>query len=340
MENKKRFLQIDYIKGVCILLVVVSHTIHFSKEYPYLSLWMQVVFLRGFFFSTGWIYANKDKISSIKNKGKRFIVQYALLSAIMIVLQQIISLFVGTKETYIPVKGIALLKNNILNTVTFNGVGTLWFIPILFIASACVILIIKINNEKIRYSLSFLILALGLIFHKILGTLNFSNEVIEKEMVFANRVLIAISFVMVGYLVGRLNRKMNPKKYVWLLASIIMLAAGYLAYHLTLNEIMFVLFTLSLYALMTFITSIDLFKKAFHFLEWLGQNSLYIMVIHYFVCVPIIANIFVKNELNMKSVWTRIILWAIVVVTSVLITLVIKKSKAVRFVFEQKNNSK
>ena len=147
MKNSEnsRFLQIDYIKGLCILLVVVSHTIHFSKEYSYLSHWMQIVFLRGFFFSTGWLYANKDKTTSIKNKGKKFIVQYVLLSAAMIVVQQIISLFVGSKETYIPSKGLALLKSNILNTVTFNGVGTLWFLPIIFVASLCVICLIKIN---------------------------------------------------------------------------------------------------------------------------------------------------------------------------------------------------
>lgn len=335
-STTKRFLQIDYIKGLCILLVVVSHTIHFPKEYPYLSLWMQVVFLRGFFFSTGWLYANKDKTTSIINKGKKFIIQYAVLSAAMIIIQQIISMFVGAKETYIPTEGFELFKNNVLNTISFNGIGTLWFLPIMFITSICAICLIKIKNEKIQYVLAFIIMIIGLIAHSVIGHIEFNNALVIREIVFVKRLLMAISFAMVGFLAGKLNRIIRIKNYVWLLLTLVFLVTGTMAYYVEWNEIYFVLYVLSLYSFMSFLASIRITKKVFYFLEWLGQNSLYIMVIHYFICVPIFVEIFMRNGLDMKSAWIRIILWAIVVATSVLITLIIKKSKAVRFVFEQK----
>ena len=180
----KRYLHIDYIKGLCILLVIVSHTIHFTKEYALLSDWMQVVFLRGFFFATGWIYANRDKASSLINKTKKFVIQYFILSAIVIILQQLLSLFIGTKDTYIELKGIELFKTNILNTISFNGVGTLWFLPIIFLASIYAILLRKINNKKIQYLVTVLIIVIGFAISKIAWGIKFDNALLEKEFVF------------------------------------------------------------------------------------------------------------------------------------------------------------
>ncbi|MCR5430230.1 MAG: acyltransferase [Eubacterium sp.] len=329
----KRYLHIDYIKGLCILLVIVSHTIHFTKEYALLSDWMQVVFLRGFFFATGWIYANREKTGSLIRKTKKFVIQYFVLSAAVIIIQQLLSLFVGTKDTYIELKGTTLLKTNVLNTISFNGVGTLWFLPIIFVGSVCVILLLKIKNKKIQYILAAISVVICFVIQYFLDQYNPSNAVLKKEIIFVDRILMAISMVMIGFLVGSLNKVMKLKSYLWLLLAIVFWGAGFGLCQINLYFPRFALYVLSLYALMMALASVKALKKPLLALEWLGINSLYIMVIHYFLCVPILANIFNAGGLDLKSLPIRILLWAIVLAVSVVITLIIKKFKCVKFVF-------
>lgn len=329
----KRYLHIDYIKGLCILLVIVSHTIHFTKEYALLSDWMQIVFLRGFFFATGWIYANRDKASSLINKTKKNAIQYFVLSAIVIVIQQIMSLFIGTKDTYIELKGIELLKTNVLNTISFNGVGTLWFLPIIFIGSVCVMLLLKINNKKTQYVLAGTLVVICFVVQYFLDQYNPSNALLKKEIVFVDRILMAVSMVMTGFLVGSLNKVMKLKSYLWLLLAVVFWGAGFGLCQINLYFPRFALYVLSLYALMMALASVKALKKPLLALEWLGINSLYIMVIHYFLCVPIFASIFIAGGLDLKSLPIRILLWAIVLAVSVVITLIIKKFKCVKYIF-------
>ena len=334
----KRYTSIDYLKGICIIIVVFSHTVHFNLACPSAMEWMQIVFLRGFFFATGWIYAQNQNRTNIKEKTIKFLCQFFILSLIAITIQQVLSFFIQVEGSYINDQGWSLLKKNLLEMITFNGTGTIWFLPVLFIVSVVVILINRIPNEKILIISSFVIMATCFVAYEYLSHVKMNNQIVMKEMQMFNRVLMGITIAMFGLLIGKICKRIKGNALIWLIIAVISVALGKLCSYTKVFNGQYFLYTLSLFAIAYAVGKIVQLNKVLRPLSWIGEKTLYIMVIHYYIWVPIGAYIFSLINVSLDNVWNRIILWLGVLVMSIITTVLIRKFEIVKTIFGEGQN--
>ena len=118
-ENQRE-KYLDIMKGIAILMVI---NVHFPKG---TALFKGITFHLSTFFVVAGILINKKKCKkSFKeffiNKVKSLLYPYLILSIIYIFLIDIL------------IKQDCVFED-ILQTISFSGIGSLWFLPTLFIA--------------------------------------------------------------------------------------------------------------------------------------------------------------------------------------------------------------
>ena len=128
MNRNKRATYIDAAKGVAILCIAF---LHFEKGViPYwLNIWIGLFMITTFYFTTGWVRALQDKKISCKELCHKRIKQLGvpyLWFSLLILLFDLIWCAAGFMESRIVLR-------DIYKTVTLRGIGTLWFLPVLFI---------------------------------------------------------------------------------------------------------------------------------------------------------------------------------------------------------------
>lgn len=118
----KRIHYLDYAKGIAIILVVLGHIFSGGNVKTYIySFHMPLFFIiSGYLFN----YSNVKSFKEFINKKiKAYLIPYVTFSIINIL-------------GYYLLSGLSLivLRNNLLETIKFCGIGALWFLPVLFIA--------------------------------------------------------------------------------------------------------------------------------------------------------------------------------------------------------------
>lgn len=128
MNQNKRATYIDAAKGVAILCIAF---LHFEKGViPYwLNIWIGLFMITTFYFTAGWVRALQDKRISCKELCLKRIKQLGvpyLWFSLLILLFDLIWCAAGYMESRIVLR-------DIYKTITLRGIGTLWFLPALFI---------------------------------------------------------------------------------------------------------------------------------------------------------------------------------------------------------------
>lgn len=120
---------IDIIKAISILMIVNVHLL--SGEFFRIGSTYHVI---AFFFIVGLIANLQNKEQNhgcwqfVKNRAKRLLYPYYTLSLCYIVMHMVLNLFRG--EELINV----VIIDSLIKTITLRGIGTLWFLPVLFLA--------------------------------------------------------------------------------------------------------------------------------------------------------------------------------------------------------------
>lgn len=285
-ENVVHLRYLDVVKGIAIYLVVLGHV---DCGENFLSNWIYSFHIAVFFIVTGMQMAisyslkTQDMLSYTKKKMSQLLYPYFVFS-LLVVLYNLILVFVMNKYTYMHIIRI------LIDTITLEGYGTLWFLPTLFFA--------EIGFKKIHESsknISFNILcvsvmgiALAYILQMSFWENNYFYSFLFRVLTLIAKSNIAISFIAIGYGFYLFKENIIPIRWVGnvmaLLAFIcnvfISQLNGWIDLHYCdINNPFLYYF----YACLGGLSLIVITKGCINhnkLLEYFGKNSLIIMVTH------------------------------------------------------------
>ena len=209
--GKQRNDALDLIKGICIILVVLSHTITF-KPFPELIRSIFIgIYLNAFFAVTGYIIEMRyrplgDIKGNIINKFISLIIPYVCFSILAIVWQGVLAVCFDCTVISPTYTGYKLVFRNIFCFISGLGIGVLWFLPVLFCAYTMVAVTRKATESmptQIR-NLVYIILIVGaLIISVKLNGIHFQGDglVVKIENEFLGmlyRISYGYSYALLG----------------------------------------------------------------------------------------------------------------------------------------------
>lgn len=263
----KRLDYLDMTKGLAIILVAIGH-IYCTNP---ITKWIYSFHMPLFFFICGCLaYYKRDKDNSKSFKELiiarlyTLILPYCIFSGLNIAISYIIFKY-----------SFKHLIWDIIPTVTFAGVGAVWFLPVLFIAEILFIMLNRyVNNKYLRI---FTIIVLTIVPFVVSG-----KDISVVTLVFA-RSFIGLCFIFIGYYMFKFINNVNVHWIVVLLMLSLTIPLSKIngdpsIWNLTFNNI----FLYFLSAILGSLTIILLFKKLPYnkHLSYLGVNSLPIMALH------------------------------------------------------------
>ncbi|MCD7747231.1 MAG: acyltransferase family protein [Firmicutes bacterium] len=294
MNSGERNNNLDAIKGVCIMLVVFCHTVQYEILPELFNTIWSAVFLNCFFFVSGWLlfYKIEDNLKHlIKKKFISLAIPYVCFSLCAICWHTILSVFGGYTNISDTYTGWMLILRDLFCFVSGLGIGTLWFLPVLFITYLIArILCHSISSLTASKSIPLLI-AVFCIF-SILANLinvvnivpvNFLSKLIAEYLNTLNRVCYGTGYTILGYLMHLVKMKYGDStlKVVLICSLVLLVIFEIVGNSLLLEWAIVVSFVLLILLLPPKIVSF------FHPLLWLGQNSLAVMIIHYIFLLPV-----------------------------------------------------
>ena len=298
IEASVRSNSLDIIKGICIILVVLCHTVDFrSIVYP-ISQILEGFFLNGFFMVSGWLAYKKTATDTtgikrqLTRKLKRLIVPYLTFSLLTIIWHIIIC--VGFNNTVVSdtYTGWMVVWRDLFCMISALCIGTLWFLPVLFISYAVLIIIGITNTKRIqpyRYicliAAFLLLVALSIPLGRFYVTpTTWSLKLYNEYMLFLYRIINGCAYSLLGYMLHENWAKIQGKRIIVILLSLIATAVCFL--YQTPQGILNVFLCLFI-----FTTLMSIFEPleghSITFLTFAGKNSLPIMIIHYNFLFPI-----------------------------------------------------
>lgn len=332
----QRIGSFDILKGICITIVVLCHTITFwGISNSFLRVFLQAIFLNCFFFLAGWfICENREQNFKKKIKTKIFTLgmPYLFLSVIAIVFNLLFNLIFGSSFLDTDYKGLKLFFRDIYVTLSLNGIGTLWFLPILIISLIILIYFIKIfKNKMLFYFLAVVLFVVGfLITDNIDFNYNgFLGEILNKEIQFLNRIFTALIFGFLGYLFNLKFKYYNILK--WIYPFVLIIGIILAKYNFILGSMLIVCST----TLIFYFINNEEINSFFKILTFCGKNSIMIMYLHYIIVLPF-AKLFLtifKVEQNLGPQATYPLLFLITFVITVVLSYLISKNNRLSFIF-------
>lgn len=278
----KRIHYLDYAKGIAIILVVLGHIFSGGniKTYIY-SFHMPLFFIiSGYLFN----YSNVKSFKEFINKKiKAYLIPYVTFSIINIL-------------GYYLLSGLSLivLRNNLLETIKFCGIGALWFLPILFIAET-IFMFCKFNNKKIIYSV--------LIFIGV-SVISLSIWALTRSFIalILIRSMISLIFIIIGYSLCNVIKNLNLKWYQIAIITILNIALAVINGYVDLWCIQFN--NIILYFINSILGSLNIIsiskKINSKLLSFWGRNTLIIMATHQLI-LTMFSKINIVNELSFTT---------------------------------------
>jgi fucose 4-O-acetylase-like acetyltransferase len=334
---KTRNYGIDVIKGICILLVVLCHTVLFENLPTILARIASGVFLKLFFMVSGylaWKPDSEDKNVYLKRIDKRFkslIVPYIVFSLGTILWHIIIC--VGFNNTIVCENyvGWKVIERDIFCTFSGIGIGTLWFLPVLFFSFAVleILLIIlrKIENLP-RYGI---LIILGLILIAIsrividvhFDTSNLIGKIKDEYMYTLYRICYGSGYSLLGYVFHGIWTYTEGKPKRFRLIIVFEAVIGVMAvFAYSMPEDYGVFDLIANIFIMVMILALFETNAKDKLCKWMaplifcGQNSLSITIYHYLLLYPV------------EKIWfDGWLLFAVNLVTTVILILLVRNQK-------------
>lgn len=237
MTETKRRKGLDYAKGIGIILLIFTHC--FSGYDNPLKNWITSFNMPLFFIICGVIICMKYELNIIDNSfinyfKKRFqqlIVPYLFFGIVLITFFQILH-FIGG-EPY----NLTMLLFKLL---TFQGIESMWFIPI-YLISEFLFIFCFLKIDKYPRALSFFVLINGIILINLYGIAK--SELVEKLIL----IVLSLIFIYVGYLLEKFNIVERIPHLIaillFILSTVLAIKNGFIGMaSLELGNILFTLF--------------------------------------------------------------------------------------------------
>ena len=289
--DKRRNIQMDIIRGIGMILIVLAHTGSPFDHFVYLFHLALFFMLSGYFFKVDNVKDNNSLKNFILKKIKRLYLPYIIANIICILLNNIFiknNLYSAISHNYFTIKDFTY---QIIMTLLFSNttemVGATWFLPILFSITIVYGIIESLLNKFTKKS-NLIQLFISIVFFYI-GKFLISNEI---EVLF-----IGVQF-FTCYILFDIGRKFKLLKLelnkiikcILLILSFVML--------LILNKIGTIELSLNIYTrfrffiavsvlgwifiyeISYFISKINVLNRIF---EYIGKNTMPIVILHFIV---------------------------------------------------------
>ena len=178
--NNKRLAYIDLVKGLAILLLLLSHSV---PEEDHLKTWIFSFHMPIFFYVCGIITRTKiakhpiNIYKHLKNRLRNLIIPYFLFGFLLIIFYT----FLDYKST----NSIHGLLPRTLNLLCLQGIDSLWFIPVYFFSEIVYIITLNIRYRKSYSTLILLCLCFICIYSNIMSLIK--------------QISIGLLFISAGY---------------------------------------------------------------------------------------------------------------------------------------------
>ena len=300
--SSQRNAGLDFLKGICILLVVLDHAVLFARFPDILRAYITGTFLNVFFIVSGYLLYTTSKLSKSDIKGRikrKFIslfTPYLFFSIITILWHIIICVFFDNTEVSTEYFGLEIIKRDVFCMVSGIGIGTLWFLPVLFVSYTFLLIIsyiIKNKNDKFKFIILGLIFILLAICSQVVYNSDFSGNgligiMISKYINTIYRILYGTAYTILGYLIHVIydsvkNRTCLTIAFFSVIISIIAYFTGCIICFQCASCL-----SLSLICIIAFDSKFkNELTRIFKSIIFCGQNSLAIMIWHYLFLLPI-----------------------------------------------------
>ncbi len=144
---EKRYVELDYVKGFAILLLLFSHC---HPGEGIIKIWIFSFHMPIFFIVCGILKSRREKrglvkkdiVSYMKKRGRQLIFPYYIWGSILILFYQLLHIIAGESLT---------IKKQLFALLTGQGIDSLWFIPCyLFAEMLFVFFFIRLSRWKKR----------------------------------------------------------------------------------------------------------------------------------------------------------------------------------------------
>lgn len=272
---KERYAYIDICRGLCMLIVIYSHLLLFSLGYPHCSLltdFLRGFFLNSFFFISGFI-SYKERNWNISNT-KSFLVK------------KVKTLLV---PSFISLGFFCFIVNgNYINALIGSSKSGYWFTFVLFEMFFLYASIFAVtNNIKSKKWKTIFLLILAIMSYA------FKKMLVEEELIFNILSLDNLLYYFPLFLLGTICRinielfyEIIDRKFIKILLFIIV------CLKLLCHCIPLIIYNVSItlfvfYMIKDIITtgtnSNTIYKYSTSVLQRIGQNTLPIYFLHYFI---------------------------------------------------------
>lgn len=282
----ERLNYLDTLKGIAILCIVL---LHFEDGvFPkYINTIIGFFMITAFYVSTGIIYAVKSESPDIRSLVvKRFnqlIKPYIWFSILILLFDLILWLFREQSTTFI-------LKE-FFYTITLRGIGTLWFLPVLYIAE---LIFVRSLSHKcwiiIVSSIGFLLLYGWITQNNILMKFSdIQSAMLSSILLTIYRIIVAVGTIGGSYIIekcyGKFLHSSAKRSLLW---GVLFVMIGIAVIYISNFQIIYLVdwvrkmiaFVMLPYGLSLILYSIkqSCITQALSF--W-GRNSLIVMATHY-----------------------------------------------------------
>lgn len=221
---KERAFYLDAVKGIAILCITF---LHFEAGVipNWLNTWIGLFMITTFYFTSGWVSGIQNKRITSKELFKKRIKQLGipyLWFSVGIIIFDIMWVFLGFMD-------IQILARDIYKTITLRGIGTLWFLPVLFIGE---MIFCTIRNCKHKREMAvagvILTLIVSYLYYDIWGkyyNLSVVNKLIDAPIQPIAKGIMSWPIIAIGYIFTKYvwNRTKKLQPYYNMLIGIVLL---------------------------------------------------------------------------------------------------------------------
>lgn len=319
--KKSREYSLDFVKGIGILLVVLVHSKEFSEFPKVMEACMNAVMLNCFFVVSGYLVHSvslrewSDAKQMIKKKWRSLLIPYISFSILTVFWHILICVGLGNTEVSEHYFGWKLIVRDIFCMFSGIGIGTLWFLPVLFISYTilCVLVVGVMNRMRSDsvaaagvLALVFMVAAQA-VYHTNYPESGMLSTIISKYMKTIYRILNGTAYSVLGYMLHLLWCSMQKKKRKAALAGLAaVVCLGYckdwkICFQSTVCAFMLLLFLTLFHSSMK-----EKMIKICIPVIFCGQNSLAVMIYHYLFLYPVektMIKMIFENTRNNVQEW-------------------------------------
>ncbi len=332
MEKRIKF--IDISRGFAILFIVLGHTIVHSEHCGMLYKFIYSFNVILFFIISGYLFkikSNEKFLDFFKKKFLRMMLPYFIWEILFLIPY---FLFAVDINNSLGNNGSFSILQIFLNIIIGNGNNSalkqntsLWFLPALFMMEIVYYLIIKVlekyNSKKCDIILFIILFFVGL-----------SSSCIENNFIWGLKTVLNIGiFFYIGYLLKKYNMISNNSIIMNWYSIIILLLLGLVGFYF--NGIVgyidyiygnYFLMFMSGFSISVLIIIISYRIKTSNILEYIGKNTMTILIFHKLIIVLFQSKLGKISEMLLMSNFIVEILIAIAIaIISIIFSLGIGK---------------